>query len=162
MFEFSPHTHKIPHKTIYGISFFTILAYGPPHQHVGARHPMARLPRPHTSPSTTLWPHYPPFVAVKFVVCSERGAIFHPWQSCDLCDNHTSWQITRVYRLGMAVVTTTNIILDNTHAGMSLRTICCVDGDLCAGLNMYTTIERTVRGRVWKTTSILGIWFENN
>ena len=33
----------------------------------------------------------------------------------------------------------------------------CVDGDLCAGLNMYTTIERTVRGRVWKTTSILDL-----
>jgi hypothetical protein len=61
----------------------------PPHQHVGAHHPMARLPRPHISPSTTPWPHYPPFVAVKFVVCSERSAIFPPQQSCDLWDNHT-------------------------------------------------------------------------
>jgi hypothetical protein len=86
----------------------------PPHQHVGAHHPMARLPDPHTSPSTTPWPHYPPFVAVKFVVCSKRG-------------NHTSWQITWAYRVGMTVVTTTNIILDNNtcrHVPLNDLAVC--------------------------------------
>ena len=54
----------------------------------GSSHPITRQPLPHTSPSTTRWTRDPPFVAIKFVVCGERGAIFHTQQYCRLMIDH--------------------------------------------------------------------------